>query len=96
MRFLFLIAVIIRAINPAYPEGVMLSILFVLNVPLKYYLEHFQNPPFIYASLNSAGGNVKAANEYLDHKEYKRRKQKGKDGVVKRMNRNAGILANQN
>ena len=42
------------------------------------------------------GKNVKAANEYLDHKEYKRRKKKGRDGVVKRMERNAGILANQN
>ena len=29
-------------------------------------------------------------------KEYKRRKSKGRDGVVKRMERNAGILANQN
>ena len=36
------------------------------------------------------------ATEYLDHKEYKRRKSKGKDGVVKRMDRNASILANQN
>ena len=42
------------------------------------------------------GKNVEAANEILDHKEYKRRKNKGRDGVVKRMERNAGILANQN
>lgn len=28
---------------------------------LKYYLEDFQNPPFIYAWLNSAGGSVNAA-----------------------------------
>ena len=39
--------------------------------------------------------NIEAAKEYLDHKEYKRRKAKGRDGVVKRMERNAGILAGQ-
>tara|TARA_R110002124_G_scaffold131542_3_gene293746 strand:+ start:315 stop:1139 length:825 start_codon:yes stop_codon:yes gene_type:complete len=39
------------------------------------------------------GKNIAAANEYLDHKEYKRRKGKGRDGVVKRMERNASILS---
>ena len=53
-------------------------------------------PSMDWVELLQKGEHVKAANEYLDHKEYKRRKQKGKDGVVKRMDRNAGILANQN
>ena len=53
-------------------------------------------PSMDWVELLQKGENVKAANEYLDHKEYKRRKNKGRDGVVKRMERNAGILANQN
>jgi GH24 family phage-related lysozyme (muramidase) len=53
-------------------------------------------PGMDWVELLQKGENVKAANEYLDHKEYKRRKAKGRDGVVKRMERNAGILANQN
>ena len=48
-----------------------------------------------WVKLLQQGKNIAAANEYLDHKEYKRRKSKGRDGVVKRMERNAGILANQ-
>jgi GH24 family phage-related lysozyme (muramidase) len=50
-------------------------------------------PEMNWVELLQKGENIKAANEYLDHKEYKRRKQKGRDGVVKRMERNAGILA---
>ena len=50
-------------------------------------------PSMDWVELLQKGENVKAANEYLDHKEYKRRKAKGRDGVVKRMERNAGILA---
>jgi hypothetical protein len=53
-------------------------------------------PGMDWVELLQKGENVKAANEYLDHKEYKRRKAKGRDGVVKRMERNAGILANGN
>ena len=49
-----------------------------------------------WVKLLQRGENIKAANEYLDHKEYKRRKSKGRDGVVKRMERNASILANKN
>ena len=48
-----------------------------------------------WVKLLQKGENIKAANEYLDHKEYKLRKKKGRDGVVKRMERNAGILANE-
>ena len=51
-------------------------------------------PGMDWVELLQKGENIKAANEYLDHKEYKRRKNKGRDGVVKRMERNAGILAN--
>jgi len=51
-------------------------------------------PSMDWVELLQKGENIKAANEYLDHKEYKRRKSKGRDGVVKRMERNAGILAN--
>ena len=53
-------------------------------------------PGMDWVELLQKGENVKAANEYLDHKEYKRRKAKGRDGVVKRMERNAAILANTN
>jgi GH24 family phage-related lysozyme (muramidase) len=49
-----------------------------------------------WVELLQKGQNIKAANEYLDHKEYKRRKLKGRDGVVKRMERNANILASTN
>ena len=52
-------------------------------------------PGMDWVKLLQQGNNIAAANEYLDHKEYKRRKSKGRDGVVKRMERNAGILANQ-
>ena len=52
-------------------------------------------PGMDWVKLLQKGKNIEAANEYLDHKEYKRRKSKGRDGVVKRMERNAGILANQ-
>ena len=51
-------------------------------------------PGMDWVGLLQKGENVKAAKKYLDHKEYKKRKKKGKpDGVVKRMERNAGILA---
>ena len=50
-------------------------------------------PGMNWVTLLQQGENIKAANEYLDHKEYKKRKKKGSDGVVKRMERNAGILA---
>ena len=50
-------------------------------------------PGMNWVELLQKGKNIEAANEYLDHKEYKRRKAKGRDGVVKRMERNAGILA---
>ena len=53
-------------------------------------------PKMQWVDLLKKGKNKAAANEYLDHKEYKRRKAKGRDGVVKRMERNANILANQN
>jgi len=53
-------------------------------------------PGMDWVELLQKGENIEAANEYLDHKEYKKRKKKGRDGVVKRMERNAGILANQN
>ena len=50
-------------------------------------------PDMDWVKLLLRGENKKAANEYLDHKEYKNRKKEGSDGVVKRMERNAGILA---
>jgi GH24 family phage-related lysozyme (muramidase) len=52
-------------------------------------------PGMNWVKLLQQGKNIEAANEYLDHKEYKKRKSRGRDGVVKRMERNAGILANQ-
>ena len=51
-------------------------------------------PAMDWVELLQKGKNKEAAREYLNHKEYKNRKKKGKpDGVVKRMERNAGILA---
>jgi len=50
-------------------------------------------PDMDWVELLQKGENVKAANKYLDHQEYKKRKKRGRDGVVKRMERNAGILA---
>lgn len=45
------------------------------------------------AELLSKGEFDKAADEYLDHKEYKERKKKNpEDGVVKRMERNAEVM----
>jgi GH24 family phage-related lysozyme (muramidase) len=52
-------------------------------------------PDMDWVKLLQSGKNIEAANEYLDHEEYKKRKKKGQDGVVKRMERNAGILANK-
>jgi len=52
-------------------------------------------PDMTWVKLLQRGENIKAANEYLDHKEYKNRKRQGSDGVVKRMERNAGILASE-
>ncbi len=53
-------------------------------------------PGMDWVGLLQQGKNIEAANEYLDHKEYKNRKKRGRDGVVKRMERNAGILASVN
>ena len=49
-------------------------------------------PDMDWVKLLQKGKNIEAANEYLDHEEYKKRKKRGRDGVVKRMERNAGIL----
>ena len=49
-------------------------------------------PGMDWVELLQKGKNIEAATEYLDHKEYKKRKKRGRDGVVKRMERNAGIL----
>ena len=49
-------------------------------------------PDMDWVKLLQQGKNIEAANEYLNHEEYKKRKKKGSDGVVKRMERNAGIL----
>ena len=49
-------------------------------------------PDMDWVKLLQQGKNIEAANEYLNHQEYKKRKKKGSDGVVKRMERNAGIL----
>ena len=49
-------------------------------------------PKMDWVKLLQQGKNIEAANEYLDHEEYKKRKKKRRDGVVKRMERNAGIL----
>jgi len=49
-------------------------------------------PDMDWVKLLQRGKNIEAANEYLDHEEYKKRKKRGQDGVVKRMERNAGIL----
>ncbi len=51
-------------------------------------------PKMQWVDLIKKGKFKDAATEYLDHKEYKKRKAKGRDGVVKRMERNANILAN--
>lgn len=49
---------------------------------------------FAFIDLIKRGQYKQAAREYLDHTEYKQRKSKKKpDGVVKRMNRNANIIA---
>tara|TARA_R110001583_G_C5623059_1_gene406407 strand:+ start:890 stop:1696 length:807 start_codon:yes stop_codon:yes gene_type:complete len=50
-------------------------------------------PEMNWVKLLRQGKNTEAAKEYLDHKEYKKRKKSGRDGVVKRMERNASILA---
>ena len=50
-------------------------------------------PEMNWVELLQQGKNIEAADEYLDHKEYKKRKGSGRDGVVKRMERNASILA---
>mgnify|MGYP003659920726 FL=1 len=50
-------------------------------------------PGMDWVKLLRQGKNTEAAVEYLDHKEYKKRKKSGRDGVVKRMERNAEILA---
>ena len=50
-------------------------------------------PEMDWVELLQQGKNTEAADEYLDHKEYKKRKGSGRDGVVKRMERNASILA---
>jgi GH24 family phage-related lysozyme (muramidase) len=52
-------------------------------------------PEMDWVDLLQQGKNIEAANEYLDHKEYKKRKKGGSDGVVKRMERNANILASR-
>ena len=52
-------------------------------------------PDMDWVKLLQQGKNIEAANEYLDHKEYKKRKKSGSDGVVKRMERNANILASR-
>ena len=52
-------------------------------------------PRMDWVDLLQQGKNIEAANEYLDHKEYKKRKKSGSDGVVKRMERNANILASR-
>jgi len=52
-------------------------------------------PEMDWVELLQKGKNIEAANEYLDHEEYKKRKKKRRDGVVKRMERNAGILADE-
>lgn len=49
-------------------------------------------PDMEWVNLLKRGKNIEAANEYLDHQEYKKRKKRGRDGVVKRMERNAGLL----
>ena len=51
-------------------------------------------PKMQWVDLINKGKYKAAAKEYLDHKEYKRRKAKGRDGVVKRMERNANLMAN--
>ena len=53
-------------------------------------------PSMNWVKLLKKGKNMEAADEYLDHKEYKKRKKRGRDGVVKRMDRNASILADSN
>jgi len=53
-------------------------------------------PDMDWVKLLQRGKNIEAANEYLDHQEYKKRKKKKRDGVVKRMERNAGILTGIN
>jgi len=50
-------------------------------------------PGMDWVKLLRRGKGTEAAVEYLDHKEYKKRKKIGRDGVVKRMERNAEILA---
>ena len=50
-------------------------------------------PGMDWVKLLRQGKNMESAAEYLDHKEFKKRKMGGRDGVVKRMERNAKILA---
>ena len=53
-------------------------------------------PDMDWVKLLKTGKNKEGASEYLNHKEYKKRKKEGRDGVVKRMERNAGILTGDN
>lgn len=67
----------------------------LIDISFRGDLESKTAGDFNFVNLIKQENYKKAAVEYLDHTEYKERKNKKKpDGVVKRMNRNAGIISN--
>jgi GH24 family phage-related lysozyme (muramidase) len=67
----------------------------LIDISFRGDLENPNKGDFNFVNLIKQQNYKKAASEYLDHAEYKTRNaKKTKDGVVKRMNRNADIIAN--
>lgn len=67
----------------------------LIDISFRGDLENPNKGDFNFINLIKQQNYKKAASEYLDHTEYKTRNaKKTKDGVVKRMNRNADIIAN--
>jgi GH24 family phage-related lysozyme (muramidase) len=67
----------------------------LIDISFRGDLQNPKGGDFNFVNLIKKGNYKKAASEYLDHTEYKQRKGKRNlnDGVVKRMNRNAAIMA---
>lgn len=66
----------------------------LIDISFRGDLENPNKGDFNFVNLIKQGNYKKAASEYLDHTEYKTRNlKKTKDGVVKRMNKNASIIS---
>jgi GH24 family phage-related lysozyme (muramidase) len=75
-----------------FPDQLKVSL---IDISFRGDLESPDRGDFNFVNLIKQGNYKKAASEYLDHAEYKTRNtKKTKDGVVKRMNRNASIISN--